>query len=157
MLHVAPAVFGLLAFTCVACQAQEVEISQMQDLPLGTWIGVGDLQGVAGFCVRSDQNGAYAVQALGDGPGGAFELPGPVTSLPYEVEFNGGAGWQPLTAGAITGGFIGAKNKGQVNRCRNNATGPGYEQVRVTIPSASFEQALAGTYTGTLALVVSPE
>lgn len=145
----------LAASAAVAAPPVEVQIAGLSDLSLGSWWGLGPLEGTTLHCVLSTGSGAYSVEARGDGPGGSFALLGPADSIGYETWYNDGSGWIQLGAAVPLSGRQGLSNQGQFNRCLDGKL-PGAE-VRVRIPETALEASLAGSYAGQLELLVAPE
>jgi hypothetical protein len=69
-----------------------VQISALDDIPLGTYAGAGDMTGADDLCVYSN-NGGYDITATGNGTGQAFTLTGTSSAtVPYTVEWATSAG-----------------------------------------------------------------
>ena len=89
-----------------------VRITQVDDIALGNWTGAGALQGADSLCVFSTTR-RYRVTATGSGAGGAFELAGGATVLPYAVQWRDVAGatsGAAMTAGTALNGQASATN-----------------------------------------------
>lgn len=141
-------------------------INGLNDINLGTWSGSGGLTGSDDLCIgRSGvglfAQGAYRMRLDGDGDAydvNAFTLSNGTNLLHYDVWFNdaiGAAGQQAVSAGVMM----------------NSQTGSGFWQflnmifgcvgtnanVQVDISEAQLLAVPAGSYTGTLTLVLIPE
>lgn len=128
-----------------------VQVSDLDDIPLGTFGGVGDLVGSDSVCVyRNDVSTLYEVQALGQGAGSAFVLEQGAASLPFEVAYDDGSGFTDLTAGGAPIAASGADAVSTSCGGGNNGT------LRVTVREADLLAAETGSYAGTLTLTVAP-
>ncbi|MGI9324758.1 MAG: hypothetical protein ACR2PZ_06030 [Pseudomonadales bacterium] len=142
-----------------------VRISGLNDLPLGTWSGSGDVAGDDDLCIGRTGigffgSGLYRILATGDGrPGNpaAFTLSNGATQIEYEAFFNdqtGVVGRQPLVPGAALtsqSGFGGWFALNYLFGCAvQNAN------ISVVIRDSVLRGA-AGPYSGTLTLVLIPE
>lgn len=129
-------------------------ITALNDIALGTWSGTGALAGSDNaICVWSS-TGGYSLTATGSGAGGAFTLASGGNTVAYAVEWaqTGGAssGTAVTTGSALTGQTTNATS----TSC---ASGPASTAgVFVSVPEANLSAAPAGTYTGTLTLLVTP-
>lgn len=136
--------------------AAQVQISGLSDLPLGVWSGAGDLEGIVDHCVRGPQGGRYAIEATGVGSGGAFVLLSGPGSLPFQVDYSDdGGGWSPMSPGVPLTGQRGAPNENQFERCLAGQRAP--QRVRVRVLAQDLGTAVAGSYDGSLTLLVTPE
>jgi hypothetical protein len=130
-----------------------VQISALDDIPLGAYTGGGDMTGDDDLCVYSN-NGGYDITATGNGAGQAFELIGTSANVPYTVEWatTAGAG----TGTALTTGVALAGQGGNFAGGPNCSAGEN-AQVIVTVGSAALGAAPADNYTGVLNLLVAPQ
>ncbi|MFZ5724457.1 MAG: hypothetical protein ACOY33_12465 [Pseudomonadota bacterium] len=124
-------------------------ISQLNDIPLGTWSGVGNMTGSDTLCIYRNSAGLYSITATGSGAGGAFTLANGAATIPYAATWNDGTGAAALTTGVALANRTNAWTAG--DGCNggvsNNAT------VAVTVTAASLAAAAAtGAYTGVLTL-----
>ena len=136
--------------------AAQVQISGLSDLQLGTWSGSGDLEGVGDHCVLGPRGGRYAIEATGVGSAGGFA---PVVMsaslvLPYDYSDDGG-GWSQMSPGVPLTGQRGAPNENQFERCLAGQRSP--QRVRVRVLAQDLGTAVAGSYDGSLTLLVTPE
>jgi hypothetical protein len=130
-----------------------VQISALDDIPLGTYAGAGDMTGADDLCVYSN-NGGYDITATGNGTGQAFTLTGTSSAtVPYTVEWATSAG-----AGSGTGLTTGVPLAGQSGTFSTPDCG-GIEnaQVIVTVADADLAAAPSDSYTGVLTLLVAPQ
>ena len=131
----------------------EVRISNLSDIN-GVFDGVNDIVGTSAACVYRNGTGLYQITASGSGAAGAFTITDGVfpTPIPYSVTFDDGSGASAMATGVALTGQTGADPASDT--CAgtgNNGT------VEVTIAAADMVIAPAGSYTGTLTLVVAPE
>jgi hypothetical protein len=129
-----------------------VQISRIDDIPLGTYTGGADMTGDDDLCVYSN-NGGYDITATGSGGGGAFELSGGGTTIPYAVEWAtsaaAGSG-ATLTSGSTLAGQGGTFSTPDCGGADN-------AQVIVTVSSTDLGAAPTGNYSGVLTLTVAPQ
>ncbi len=133
----------------------QVLISGLSDLQFGSWSGVGDLEGSVDHCVLARRGGRYAVTATGVGSGGAFVVENGPGTLPFQVEYDDGSGWSQLDPGVQLTGQRGAPNVVQFLRCLIGRRPP--ERVRVRFSVQDLAAAVAGSYGGSLTLLITPE
>ena len=128
-----------------------VQVSDLDDIPLGLYGGSGDMSGTDSVCVyRNDAAAAYEIQAFGQGAASAFVLEQATDSVPFEVEYDDGSGFASLSA---AGAPVSAGNADTVSTA---CGGVGNATVRVTVRGADLANADAGAYSGTLTLSVAP-
>jgi hypothetical protein len=132
--------------------ADRIEVDGLNGVWLGTWPGVGDLEGDDVHCVYAGGRGGYAVRATGIG---GFTLWYFVLPLPVRVYYSDGGGFVELEAGRTAEGFRGARSGWEFDRCR---AGVGRQQrLRVRITEQALSSARAGLYGGLLNLTIVPE
>ena len=159
----APFVLALLLPVVAACaspaaaQSNNVRITNLSDATFGP-IGNLETDAVASqsLCLYANTalNG-YRITASGSGAGGSFELSSAAGALGYDVQWNS-------TPGQSTGSQLqpNVPLTGQVSNAtqqRCNAGPPVSASLIVILRSAALSSATAGSYTGTLTLVVGPE
>ena len=140
-------------------------IEGFADMPLGTWSGRGPMTANENLCVSRNGigffgSGTYRILASGNGEPGnpsAFTLTNGADLLYYNVYFNdqaGTAGRVPLTAGvALTG-----QSSSGFAFFFNLLFGCVVQNANISIEVTEPElMASAGTYTGTLTLMLTPE
>ena len=129
----------------------EVRISNLSDINLGVF-GGADAVGSTDACVYRNGTGAYRITASGSGAGGAFSLTDGTNLVDYSVDYNDGSGDVNMGSATPLIGRTGAD--GASATCAvtgNNAT------VTTTVTATNAAALPAGTYTGTLTLLVAPE
>lgn len=133
--------------------ASQIRISNLSDIAL-TFTPGNDSTGSSPACIYRNGAGGYNLNASGSGTGNAFTLSdGGANILPYSVSFNDGTGRNTLTTAIPLSGRTNA-NTSSVD-CSGGAMNNGV--IDVTIVSTDVDAAPAGTYSGVLTLVVSPE
>lgn len=153
----APALLAL-AITCGGqAHAQggqgqsRVQISDMNDIPLGTWSGYGSLQGEDDVCVWSG-TGGYNLTASSQA-GGAFLLQGPGSNeLGYSVFWAEHPSVNPINL-VPNQTYTGLASNGSDKKCRD----AGMARLIIHIPENALAAALAGSYAGVLQLTVAAE
>ena len=140
-----------------SAQSNNVRITQLSDVAFGSVANLGiDSVRSQSVCVfaHTATNG-YRITASGSAPGGAFALTSGASQLAYEVQWNSTAG---QTSGAqvnanvtLTGQISSASHQS----CNNGP--PTSASLIVVLRSAVLSSARAGSYAGTLTLVVGPE
>jgi hypothetical protein len=155
---------GVLAALCLLtasidarAASNKVRVTNLADMSFGT---VADLQSDAiqneSVCLYADTaTNGYNVTATGAGPAGAFQLSSGLSSVAYEVQWSSSSG---QSAGAdlkpnvpLTGQVSGASHQ----TCSNGPVTTA--SLIVLLRSTSLSSATAGTYSGTLTLVVGAE
>lgn len=145
------AIAGVLFIAGPADAQNLVIINKLDDLDHGSWSGTGNLTRTSRHCVASTAPGnLYSVTITGDGPGGAFEARSGPDTLPYIVFYRDqpGNSFVQVTSGVPLTDLVGQNNP---NRCRGQR-----QRVRVRFLAADLAAAPAGTYGGTLTLLVAP-
>lgn len=147
--------FISIAFVSPACA--KVRISGLSDVSFGTISNLTvDAVQAQSICVYSNGSGqTYSVRADGSGSSGAFTLANGFTTLAYSVRWNnqpGQSNGTALTAGALLGGQT---TSAQNQTCTNGPSTTA--SLVVTLPATSLSSATAGTYSGTLTIIVSEE
>ena len=136
-------------------------ITGLSDMTITGWVaGDGDQFLSEDVCVYSTRpSGGYTIKAIGSGPGNGFVLSNGIGTLPYDVKWNaGGVGalsssGSTLTANVSSSGFTNAANDSST--CNGATAGP-TARLMVKVMETSLEAASAGTYMGTLTLMVTP-
>jgi spore coat protein U-like protein len=149
---------ALLQWPAPALAASDkVRITGLADLAFGTIgnLGVDAVRSESLCLYSSSTTNGYNVTASGTSPGGAFQLTSGGLSLPFEVQWSSSAGQSsglqlspnlPLT--------------GQVSTATQQACGSGpatSASLIVILRSSALSSATAGTYSGTVTLLVAPE
>ena len=138
-------------------KASQARISGLSDLTLpGYSIGDGNKTLSTTACVYST-GGSYTVKATGSGGSNAFTLASGANTIPYTIVWNsGGVGALGTTGMGLTTNVTSATLLHAATdsaTCAGAAPGP-TAQVNVNISGANLDAAPAGTFTGTLTLLV---
>ena len=149
--------YAILFLGPVDPAAAKVRITGLSDVSFGTISNLTvDAVQSQSICVYSNGPAqSYSVRADGSGSGGAFTLSNGGATLGYEVRWNNQAGQSngtALTAGTLLGS--------QTTNAQNQtcSTGPSTTaSLIVALPATSLSSATAGTYSGTLTIIVAEE
>jgi hypothetical protein len=149
--RIAAAALAFVA-TGAPAAAQGVQVSGLSDVAFGMIGSFGtDLVRSQSICAFSGLlGGRYTVTASGSGAGGAFTLSNGVAVLPYEVQWSATAGQSAgtgLTANVPLGGQT------MLLSCPVLQTSN--TSLIVILRAASLSVATAGTYSGTLTVILS--
>lgn len=138
-------------------QSNNVRITKLSDVSFGT---VSNLEADAvlgqSVCVfaNTPSNG-YWVTASGSGAGGAFTLASALGTMGYEVQWSQMSG---QSSGVQL--FPNAPLTGQTTSARHqtcNSGPPTTASLVIALRAAALSSATAGSYSGTLTLVIGPE
>lgn len=133
---------------------QLIKISNLKDIQLGAYAGgPNPLSASSDFCVYRNGSDKYNITMSGNGTANAFTLSQGPDVLPYSVEFVNGSTTLPVTSGTLIGNQAGANTTSEScsNGSANNAS------VTVKVENADLSAAPAGSYAGTLTVIVAPE
>lgn len=148
--------FSLALFPAHAA-SNKVRISNLSDVSFGTLPSLSnDAVSSQSVCLFADSlANRYTVTAIGNGPSGAFALSSGLASIPFEVEWSstpGQASGAQLSPNVPLSGQISSATQQSCN------TGPATSaSLIVVLRSAALSSATAGTYSGTLTLLVAAE
>ena len=142
-----------------AAAASNVRITHLANFSFNTIADLtSDASLPADVCVYSNSpTNGYRVTATGSGTGGAFTL-APVSgsnTLAYEVQWKAQPGAQigsALTAGTPLTGLVSSATQ---NQCTNGPTDSA--SLIVILRGSALSSATAGTYNGSLTLLIAPE
>ncbi len=153
ILGVAP---GLMVAAAPAAAAK-ARITGLTDVAFGTIANLSvDAIRSQNVCVYSTSStSGYNVTASGSGPGGAFQLSSGTQSLPFEVQWSSSTGQSSGTQLAPNVPLTGQVSSAAQQTCNSGPTASA--SLVVLLRSSSLSSATAGTYNGTLTLVVGPE
>ena len=146
----------MLGQTSNAFAADKVRISGLQTANFGQLAGTGDRSISQNLCAYSSSvTGGYSVTATGTGSGGAFSLTSSIATISYEVlwaDTSGQNSGTSLIAGTPIGGFT---SNATQHFCNSGPTSSA--SMTIVIRSATIQSARAGTYSGTLQIMIVPE
>lgn len=137
--------------------AQNVKISELNDIDAGTWSGEsGNIIKADDLCIFST-SGNYNVTASGDGPGGRFRLFNGPAFINYSVRWNDEAatssGQANLTRNVALAGQTGASTTDDDCNSGTNLNA----RVEVRFNQGQLQRRTSGSYAGTLTLTIGFE
>ena len=160
LIRLAVAAAGVAAFLAPAplgAQSNNVRITQLSDVAFGSIANLGiDATRTQNVCVFAHTAiGGYRVTATGSAPGGAFALSSGSNALAYEVQWSSSSGQSSgamLSPNMTLGGQVSAATH---QACSN---GPATSaSLILVLRSTALSSAMAGSYSGTLTLLIGPE
>lgn len=141
-----------------ATGADKVRISGNSDIAFGTVTSfVSDYLRSQSVCLfaKAPPSDTYRITATGSGNGGSFSLSSGTDTLPYEVQWSASSGQTSGTQLVPNVPLTGLSNSAQNDDCsRGPAT---TASLIVTIRRFAIASAMAGSYHGSLSLLVAPE
>jgi hypothetical protein len=153
---VAAAAALVLASPALAA-ANNVQITGLSDVALGTISNFGsDTVRAQSVCAYSNtKTSGYHVTANGTGTGGAFTLASGAQTLAYDVQWSNSSGQSSGTQLGPNVALTGQTSSATQAICNK---GPATTaSLIVIVRSTAVAAAMAGTYSGTLTLVLGPE
>ena len=151
---------GLSVLTGGRADAQTARLTKLSDVTFGTLSStasdVTNSQSVCAFAVSLA--GTYSMRASGSGTGGALTLAGSGAALPYEVQWAASpsqTSGTALPANTTVGGF--ADGLASIVNQNCTLTVSASASLIVILRTASLSNATAGSYSGTLTLVIAPQ
>lgn len=142
--------------TSTSATAQQVRIRQLNDIAFGT-IGTvpADQSLTDTLCVYSTAtSGRYTITARGSGSSNAFTLASGSNTLPYEVQWAFAASQSAGTALSPNVAVAGTTTNRADSTCTLAASQTA--TLIVVLRTSAQQSASAGTYSGTLTLLVAP-
>ena len=130
-----------------------VRVRGLRDFAFGSYTGTGDLTDNENINVSSNYTaGTYRVRARGSGAAFAFTLTDGTSLIPYTVAYNDATG----TSGevALTADTNLTTQGGIVKPLSTTTDNANYH---VNILEANLQAVDAGSYSGTLSLIITPE
>ncbi|HET7604665.1 MAG TPA: hypothetical protein VFK28_01175 [Sphingomicrobium sp.] len=151
--------FALLLGSAGPCFAasNNVRITGLTDVAFGTVANLSaDAVQSQSLCLYANTaSNGYNVRASGSGAGGTFSLSSGADELPFEVQWNGTAGQSSGTQLAANVALSGLTTAATQQTCNS---GPAVSASLVVIlRSAALSSASAGSYNGSLTLLIGPE
>ena len=137
--------------------SNKVRISNISDVAFGTLANLSaDSVQSQSLCVYADTaTNGYNVRASGSGPGGAFTLASGSDALPFEVQWSSSAGQSSGTQLSANVALSGQVSSASQQTCN---TGPSSTaSLIVVLRSGALSSAPAGSYNGSLTLLIGPE
>ena len=137
--------------------SSKVRITKLSDVAFGSIANLGvDSSQSQSVCLYSDTNtSGYNITATGAGPGGAFQLSSGPIALTYEVQWNSSSGQSSGIQLSPNVPLTGQTSTATQQTCNNGP--PTSASLIILFRSGVLSSARAGSYSGTLTLVVGPE
>lgn len=132
----------------VQVRAQQVRISGFTNISLGPWNGSGDLTAENNLCIYNSATADYRVRARGSGAGNAFHLSGVGGDVDYGVRFKQSTGSYVTLTADVFQDFTDA------NTSSDNCGGLTNASLEVSVSSDDLSAAAAGSYSGTLTVLL---
>ncbi len=135
--------------------ADRVQVSNLDTIVLGTYLGSGTLVGTDDMCIYRSSTGAYDIQLDSANAGAAseFRLAAGLNFIVYQLQFDD-------DSDAAVGGTIvldGDSVTNQAGHASDTTCGAvDNAEIRVFITEANLQAAVAGSYTDTVTLTVTP-
>jgi len=134
-----------------------VRITGLTDVAFGLLTNLtSDAVSSQSVCVYANTaTNGYNVRASGSGPAGAFSLASAASNLPFEVQWNSSAGQSSGTLLTANVALSGQASTATQQSCNS---GPATSaSLIVILRTAALSSATAGSYNGSLTLVIGPE
>ncbi len=147
----------LLLSSPAAAASNKVRLTKLADVNFGTVASLGsDAVQSQSVCLYADTNtNGYDVTAIGTGAGGAFQLTSGLSSMAYEVQWSGSSGQSSGIRLDPNVPLTGQTSAASQQTCNN---GPATSaSLIVMLRSTALSSATAGTYNGTLTLIIGAE
>ena len=136
------------------------QITAVSDFALGTWNGLDNIVVTMRHCVRASGNSTlYSVTltSVGASAGGNLRFTSGPMELPYSITYANADGSNATTItanGGSANGFTGVTRANQA-ACTSNPSATG-QRMTLTITTTQLNSALAGSYSGTLQILIGP-
>lgn len=148
---------ALLLGAPASAASNKVRVTNLTDVAFGALANLSvDALRSQNVCLYADTNtSGYTIAATGTGPAGAFQLASGAATLPYEVQWSSTPG---QTSGTLLTPNVPLTGQASVATQQTCGNGPATSASLVLVLRSSvLSAASAGTYSGTLTLVVGPE
>jgi hypothetical protein len=147
----------LLHASAASAASNKVRFSNLSDVAFGTIANLGvDAVSSESVCIYADTTtNGYNVTATGAGPGGAFQLSAGVAQMSYEVQWSSSAGASSGAQLAPNLPLTGQVSAATQQTCNSGAATSA--SLIIVLRSGALSSAAAGTYSGTLTLLVGAE
>jgi hypothetical protein len=147
----------LLTASPALAASNKVRVSKLIDVAFGSIPNLGaDSSQSQSICLYSDTDtSGYNITATGAGPGGAFQLTSGPSALAYEVQWNSSSGQSSGIQLSPNVPVTGQTSTATHQTCNNGP--PTTASLIILLRSGALSSATAGTYSGTLTLVVGVE
>lgn len=139
-----------------AAHAQQVRVSGLRDTAYGTPSTLAsDLTAAQSLCVYSSaKGGRYQVSASGSGSNGQFLMQSGRSTLAYEVQWASDTAQKTGTSLKPGVALTNLTSAAVDEKCGSGA--PATASLIVTLRASALSAATAGSYSGTLTLLVAP-
>ena len=157
-LRLVPAASLLLAAASPAIAASNnVRITGLTDVAFGLLTNLSsDAVSSQSVCVYANTaTNGYNVRASGSGPAGAFSLASAASNLPFEVQWNSSSGQSSGTQLTANVALSGQASTATQQSCNSGPAASA--SLIVILRTAALSSATAGSYNGSLTLVIGPE
>jgi len=147
----------LLIPAAAMAASNKVRITNLTDVAFGSLANLSvDAVRSQSVCLYADTNtNGYSITATGTGPSGAFQLTSGAAAMDYEVQWSSSAGQSGGASLAPNMPLTGQVSPATHQTCAN---GPATSaSLILLLRSSALSSARAGTYNGTLTLIVGPE
>lgn len=150
---------GLLLFggTAASAASNKVRMTNLSDVAFGTIANLNvDAVRNESLCLYADTSSlGYNITATGTGAGGAFQLSSGAGSMAYDVEWSSAAGQSSGTQLTPNVPLTGQTSSATHQTCNNGPAATA--SLILVVRSTALSSAAAGTYGGSLTLLVGPE
>lgn len=148
---------ALLAPQGALAASNKVRITALSDVAFGSIANLGaDAVRSESVCLFSDTStNGYSITATGTGPGGTFQLASGASALAYDVQWSSSAGQSSGVQLAPNVPLTGQVSSATQQTC--NTGGTSSASLVLILRSSSLSSATAGSYSGTLTLIVGAE
>lgn len=148
---------GLCLLAATPAIAQTARLTKLSDVAFGALTSTtNDVSIAQNTCVYVQTlSNKYNIRATGSGAGGAFTLAGVGAPLPYEVQWAASSGQTTGTSLSPGVPLTGQPTATLDQTCTVIITST--SSLIIVLRAAALGQATAGSYMGTLTLVVAPE
>jgi hypothetical protein len=147
----------LLCASPAPAASNKVRMTGLTDVSFGTLANLGvDAVHNQSLCLYADTpTNGYSITAMGSGSGGAFDLSSGAQALPFEVAWNSAAGQSSGNQLSPNVPLTGQTSTATQQTCNS---GPATSaSLVVVLRAAALSSTMAGTYAGTLTLIVGAE
>ena len=141
----------------VHAASNKVRITDLTDVAFGSLANLSsDAVRSQSVCLYADTNtNGYTITATGTGPSGTFELTSGLAAMAYEVQWSSSAGQSSGAQLTPNLPLTGQVSLASHQTCNNGPAASA--SLVVLLRSSALSSARAGTYNGTLTLIVGPE
>lgn len=155
-LRVATVMLAVPAMPALA-QSNNVRISKLGDVAFGSLANLSaDASDAQNICVfSSTSTNGYRVTASGSGSASAFTLASGASSLAYDVQWNALSGQASGTQLTPNVPLTAQVSSATQQACNSGPTTSA--SLIVILRSSALSRATAGSYSGTLTLIIGPE